>query len=430
MTDHEFLTNLPILNKKLQKEVEDNLIFRAWFQNVDFDAYQAANGQIKYHQKLAGTGAVHVMKDALAANSDHALMAMEMELSQDPKFGDQDLEGTGESLVNKYARIYVNLISGVANTKQGIMDKVRNDRMLDHYKRALPALRRWFAKTLNAQMISALYEGHSYNVTTGVASSPNGIGVVAKYHPNMYYNGIDPSALTGEITAIGTEGYNKTDQNIYDNVYTGYSNLKLISPYFLNELSDLCEARKIARIVKHEGADLYLTVMNREELNTLWQNSEFRAAVRYAFSGKGYKNPEFMPESYIYGDHFLMLDRHLPRAYNTTRRDFVGVNGWREIGQEGANNKFNRSIFVIGDGALGMEVDPDNDLQFEPEAYNFKQQQEIAGFIINGSSRKEYVSKDDEAAYFATNQSSKTFCAAKEVTNQSSLQVIVKARKA
>ena len=432
MTEHDFITNLAILNSALAKETHDNLLFSHWFSNVSFDEIILDNGQRDYRQFIDKPGIVHVMKGMLAQKGDHAMMAIEMGLDQDPKYGDQDLEGTGEVLQNEYAKIFVNLISGVVNVKQGEMDKLRNDRMLKHFERATPALRDWFIRALNAEMISALYEGHSENVTTGIANSPNGIGVSGKYHPNMYYNPIDPSTPAGgSITAIGTEKYNKTAAEINTAINSGYANLEYISPYMLDDLSYLCEYLHIKKAVDYKGQKLYLTVISRDEINMLKQNAAFRATVERAYSGKGEKNPLISAEAYIYGDHFLLIDAMTPRPWNVTLQNFKGsgAQGYRERGVATASY-YNRSLFVLGDGALGMETHPNVDLQFETEKYNFKQQQEVAGFCIKGIARKEYVSEDDESSYYATKNSSKTILStAYEAYNNSSVQVIVKASK-
>ena len=417
---HSFLTNLMAMEEKMRRERISNLFFYPFIGDVEMTLLE--NGQRDYYP----SGKI-VERLKMPANHDHILIPFEKNLSGDPKFGDANLEGTGEELDYMWLNAYINQMSHVVVKKKGNMDKLRDDRLLKLYLRAQRALTNWFVRWGNANFISALYEGHSWSLTAGITESVNGIGVSGKYHPNLYYNLVSASDGSGSITAIGTEGKNKTSSEIIAKVETDYSNMTLPSTYFFEALAVLCESRFIDRAVDHNGRKMWLLVMSREDYKNCMKQSDFRNTVKEAFSGKGFDSPLASLEAFVYSDFFIVLNNTATRKWDSDTNDFRGDNGY--FGLPTYNTSYNNNVMtVLGKGALGYAVDSENDLHFETENYNFKQQSEIAGMVIDGITRADFVDNDDRTNYFATGNSSRTILStAYSATNQSSLQVVVKA---
>jgi hypothetical protein len=417
MKEHDFLTNLAILEEKMRRETINNLIFAPFIGTME--AERLDNGQIDY--KPSGN-VVEMLK--WEANADHILMPMEKNLVGSPKYGDVDLVGSGEEMDYRWLKGFINQTSHVVNQKAGNMDKLRDDRVLKKYSRAATALRNWFSVMGNAHFISAIYEGHSSNITEPVTTAPNGIGAKVKYHPNMYYNTQNVgTAATGGISAVGTEFYNKTAAEVLDRAYTGGASLTLPGVYMLEKLGVLCENLRIVRAAEYKGSKYWLTVISKEDLNNLKQDSLFRTSVQNAYMGKETANPLFSNEVYIFAEFMFLIDRNATRKWNNTTGDFAGSNGYRGAPTYLTHN--NNVWTVMGKGALGYAKDAGNDLHFETEKSNFSQVMEIAGMQIDGINRADFVTEATNAAYFATKQTTKTVMTAQEVHNDSSMQLIV-----
>lgn len=427
ITHGDLVIYLMAMEERMKVETMDNLLFRRFFGDVAIDPQTMENGQIDYDYLPSGKIVEHYTAFA-KESTDYLQIPMEMNLEQEPGYGSQYMVGTGEELVNKFMRTYINEISGVVKKRSSTMSKLRNDQILKHFERALPALKRWFGPVMNMQFISALYEGHSLNCTTGLTNAPDGIGVSGKFHPNMYYNKVSASAGTGTIEPVGTEYYTKTEAEVDAAMIDAYADITAISPYFFDKLKEVLTKLHIEQTVDYKGNKLWAMVVSLEEISALNRNAAYRQTVERVMY-KNLENPLYSPEAYVYGGFMLIVDRLTTRKWYKTATDkgnFAGPLGYR--GQPTASTSANSNILtVLGKSSIGYANPFNYGLTFIPEDHNFRQIKEIAGLLTAGVSRGESVAKADIATFYVTGNETKTMLAtAKECYNTGSLQIAVK----
>ncbi|MCK5788237.1 MAG: hypothetical protein KAH32_04535, partial [Chlamydiia bacterium] len=114
------------------------------------------------------------------------------------------------------------------------------------------------------------------------------------------------------------------------------------------------------------------------------------------------------------------------RPWNSDLQNFVGANGWRSRGTYAiaASHEVNDCTYILGKGVLG--VSEPRKYRLKEESEDFESDIEVAGSIIDGIERVDFVASADEAAFFAKGNTSYTvYEAAKEVINSQLLMLMV-----
>lgn len=395
-----------------------------WFQWIgDIQAPERTNvGSLNHSDQIKmPTAVVHRLDGAKFRDegTDYVQMPMIVKLEQPEKYGSHYLVGTGENLRYKFRKAFINQMSGVVTLQKTVLDRLRTDKWEQVYDLAQPQITSWFSERMNANFTSAIYEGHSRNITEGLNNAPDGIGAKIVYHPNLWYF----SSATA-ITAVGTEGKCKTAAEL-NSVVTG-GNVKSINRDLLYGMAETLIANNIQKGFMLEGSPYWLAVVNQKTWHKIISVSDVRADVQHATSGAMYNNPLFTPKMYRWGDFVFLLDEKIPRGWNTdaTTEGFAGANGYHELPTNKAGAGYaNTSIVILGEGALGYAnvVEPKTEI----EEMNFKQQKELALMSVFGISRSDWVDKTLEETVNNVGNADRAVVGANIVKNQSSAIFLV-----
>ncbi|MHC1574039.1 MAG: phage capsid family protein, partial [Candidatus Syntropharchaeales archaeon] len=285
------------------------------------------NGQPKVSGLPSGNVIEH-QDFSIDGYKDTVLIPMLLNLNQAPAYGDQYLVGTGEKADLKYMRGALNQVAAVVNVKDGNMSRFRDMGALRVYREAIELLTNRMKEYDNAHIISALYEGHSSNVTAGLSVAPKGIGMTAHYHPNMYVNQIATDGTSGELAEVGTEKRNKTAAEIYSEVYTNYDSITYPSVYMLEAISRKLESLKIKPVKTWGGKPLYLMIVDTPTFYRLRRDSNIKAAITAGWTGvKKFNSPLFTWDYFVYDRYLILSDTLSARSFDTTTSTFSGSSG-------------------------------------------------------------------------------------------------------
>jgi hypothetical protein len=401
--------------------IENSLFFAPFTGEIKTSLVSNTDGTKTKEIVSMSNQIVERLSGFVADGTDNMLIPIRLGLNGNLMYGNQNFEGTGEELRYKWRKAFINQAGKTVEKLNGKMDRLRKSKLEQSYKAASPELALYFKKALNAEFISAHYEGHSLNVTTGLDNSPDGIGAKAIHHPNMYY--YDGAAADNVLTKIGAAGKNPTTAQITAALDTGYANLEEIDYDFISRAEELCEEKNIQKAVVYKGKKYWLATVDRVLWNKLKANTAFKNSIEEAFMGKEYDNPLFNHNTWIAGEFMFVSDKKVTRAWNNDTLDFAGTNGF--MGDPTyASAKGNSCINIFGTGALGWgNVDP---FSTAIQKYNFGLQSELLALSIYGIGRGEYVAEADENTYFAKGNATKSFLSsAVSVHNESSLSLIV-----
>lgn len=387
------------------------------------------NGQVKYSGIPSGN-VIERQDFMIDGYKDTVLVPMLLNLTQAPGYGDQYLVGTGEKAELKYMRGALNQVSAVVNVKDGNMSRYRDMGSLRIYREAMELLTLRMMEFDNGHIISSIYEQHSSNVTAGLSVAPNGIGMTAHYHPNMYVNQIATDGSSGILDVVGTEKMNKTAAEIYTEVLTNYASITHPSVYLLEAISRKLVQLKIKPIKYWGGKPLFLMVVDTPTFYRLRRDTTIKTAIESSWTGaKNFNNPMFAWDYFVYDKFLIVMDELSARSFDTTTSTFSGSTGRYYDLPTLPTSYENCCINVMGASAVGLVIPGEaGKLHTENEKTNFNQNEETAAFSIYGATRGEFVNEDRMDTYYAKKNSTRTFGAAEteEVTNQSSMQVIAK----
>jgi len=391
--DQDSKLNLAKVDEKMYRKVNDNLLFSNLIGLQKPDG-EDENGQKKY--KAAGT---IIEKSTVPINFsdgvDHGILTMENDLVGDPLYGDTAAAGTGEEWAWNHMRVHVNQTRKVVKVKSGDMSELRGNR----YKireRARPKLQQWFVEQQNAHFIQAIYEGASRNLTTGTTIAKNGIGLSARYPSNFYYQSADGTLTT--VQAAGA-GYNA----LATDITTASAAAKTpITNNTIEAAAVLAQELKIGQATMYKGKPMWVWVISPYILMKLRADTSWRAAeVAFTTGSRDGESPLVNGCVNAYGGFLWMVDLHAVRPWDTQLQNFAGRNGWRGRGtySTAVGHEINDCTYILGKGVLA--VSEPRKYRLKEESEDFDADIEVCGSIIDGIERVDFVSSDNDTAFFA-----------------------------
>ncbi len=397
--DQDSKLNLAKVDERMYRKVTDNILWKD-FIGLQQDAGRDENGQKKY--KASGS----IIEKSTAAiklsdGVDHGILTMENDLVGDALFGDTKAAGTGEEWDWNHMRVHVNKTRKVVKVKSGDMSELRGNRF--HVReRARPKLQNWFVEEQNAHYSQGIYEGASRNLTTGTTIAKNGIGLSSRYPSNLYLLG-----SSGTWTTAGTASYTKTATEM--DTASGTTMVALDSKS-IEKAALLCEELKIGKGSMYQGHAMWVWVISPYQLYTLRSSDTNWRAAEVAFAtGKSSPGNSPLVNGAInaYAGFIWIVDMLAVRPWDATAgiKSFAGTNGWRGRGTY-ATSEVHDCTFILGKGSLAVS---------EPKKYWLKEMSEdfdtdieVAGSIIDGIERVDFVDDSDEAAFFAKGKTAYT----------------------
>lgn len=374
--DYGFIGNDPVLatlDVMLQKETWYNTFWSKFAGFVEINQDENGNEDIRPSGQP-----IEILKGNRERGRDSMKVPFLMQLDGDPVYGDNVLKGTEEQQSLKWLRTYVNQWRHAVEAKSGAQAEQR----LEIYKlreKAKPQLQQWFSKWENQMVFQTLYEGASGNITA--AKTADGIGLKKRYHPNWYVNS------GGNLTAVGTEKYSKTNDNLDDADTAADTNM---TSAILEDLRVKCMELKIPQMVTENGDKYWVMLVHPQQANNLRQDSEFRHAQRYAFMGKAKDAPELSGIIGYYAGFAIFEDIVGIRGW-TSSSDSIAANGWLSIPATGTTTNLN--AIVVGRSAIGKGIA--DDLHFAEERDDYGNILGIGGAVLNGYGRADFVAEDD-----------------------------------
>ena len=415
--DQDSKLNLAKVDERMYRKVTDNILWKN-FIGLQQDAGKDENGQKKY----TASGAIIEKSTTpikFSDGVDHGILTMENDLVGDALFGDTKAAGTGEEWDWNHMRVHVNQTRKVVKVKSGDMSELRGQRF-NIRERARPKLQTWFTEEQNAHYSQAIYEGASRNLTTGTDVAKNGIGLSARLPSNAYYLG-----SSGTWTTLGTASNNKSKAN-FD---TGSAAAKVaIDTKSIDKAALLCQELKIGQAVMYQGKPMWVWIISPYQLYNMRQDTSWLAAERVFATGKARPGDSPLVSGAInaYAGFIFIVDFLAVRPWNSDLQNFVGANGWRSRGTYAiaASHEVNDCTYILGKGVLG--VSEPRKYRLKEESEDFESDIEVAGSIIDGIERVDFVASADEAAFFAKGNTSYTvYETAKEVINSQLLMLMV-----
>jgi len=384
--------NLAKVDRRMYRKVTDNILWKDMI-GLQQDAGRDENGQKNY--KASGS---IIEKSTtpikLSDGVDHGILTMENDLVGDALFGDTKAAGTGEEWDFNHMRVHVNKTRKVVKVKSGDMSELRGNRF-NIRERARPKLQNWFVEEQNTHYTQAIYEGASRNLTTGTAVAKNGIGLMARYPSNAYY-----LSASGTWTTLGTASKNKSAAN-FD---TASAAAKVaLDTKSIDAAALTCQELKIGQGAMYQGKPMWVWVISPYQLYNLRQDTSWRTAEVAFATGKMAPGNSALVNGAMnaYLGFIFIVDMLAVRPWNSDLQNFDGANGWRNRGTYAvaASHEINDCTYILGKGVLAVS---------EPTPYWLKEMSEdfdtdieVAGSIIDGIERVDFVGNDDEAAFFA-----------------------------
>ncbi|MEA2036346.1 MAG: DUF4043 family protein [Nanoarchaeota archaeon] len=414
--DQDSKLNLAKVDERMYRKVTDNILWKDMI-GLQQDAGRDDNGQKKYR----ASGKI-IEKSTTPINFndgvDHGILTMENDLVGDAFYGDTKVAGAGEEWDWNHMRVHVCQTRKPVKVKSGNMSELRGNRY-NIRERARPKLQNWFVEEKNANYTQAIYEGASRNLTTGLDVAKNGIGLSARFPSNAYYLG-----SSGTYTAIGTAGYNKSKAN-FD---TASAAAKVtLDNKSIDAAALLCQELKIGQGAKYKGKPMWVWVISPYILHQLRQDTTWLASERAFTNGKrSGESPLIDGAVNAYMGFIFKVDMLAVRPWNSTLQDFAGANGWRARGtyNTAAGHEVNDCTYILGKGALA--VSEPTKYSVKEEASDFESDIEVAGSIIDGIERVDFVSSSDESVFFAKGKDDFTvYETAKEVINNQLLMLML-----
>jgi N4-gp56 family major capsid protein len=315
------------------------------------------------------------------ANSDNMLIPFEKDLTGAPVFGDTVAKGTGEDQDFRWLRSYINQTRKVVKAQSGKMSDFRA-RKLKLIENAKPKLVKWWSKYINQDIFRSFYEGLGSNLSA--SKDYDALGVYKRYHPNVYCND------GGVLTTCGTEKQFSTAAQLDTAVGVTDTGLTVA---IVRSLAVKCLQLKIDKIVGKNGYKFWVLVVHPQQLKTLKNDTDYEAATNSAFSTHK-------------GDHPMLNGAVCEIEGFAIFSDIVGIRGWddatgRFFGDDDTNpidSMFeptaitdNYCAIVFGNQAVGFGVV--ESLGFGDEVDDFANVKEVAGIMIYGANRADFVTE-------------------------------------
>lgn len=376
LAEQDFIQNVAELNEDMHREAWYGTFFHAFVGDVAV-INDPSGEQIKTPSGMP----IERLTGFTEANSDNMLIPFEKDLIGAPVFGDTVAKGTGEDQDFRWLRSYINQIRKVVKAQSGAMSDFRA-RKLKLIENAKPKLVKWWSKYINQDIFRSFYEGLGSNLSG--SKDYDALGVYRRYHPNAYCND------GGVLTVVGTEKQFSTAAQLDTAVGVTDTGLTVS---IIRSLAVKCLQLKIDKIVGKKGYKFWVLVVHPNQLKTLKNDTDYEAATNSAFSTHK-------------GDHPMLNGAVCEIEGFAIFSDIVGIRGWddatgRFFGDDDTNpidSMFeptaitdNFCALVFGNQAIGFGVV--ESLSFGDEVDDFANVKEVAGIMIYGANRADFVTE-------------------------------------
>lgn len=376
LAEQDFIQNVAELNEDMHREAWYGTFFHAFVGDVD--VINDPSGEVI---KTPSGMPIERLTGFTEANSDNMLIPFEKDLTGPPVFGDTVAKGTGEDQDFRWLRSYINQTRKVVKAQSGKMSDFRA-RKLKLIENAKPKLIKWWSKYINQDIWRSFYEGLGSNLSG--SKDYDALGVYRRYHPNAYCND------GGVLTVVGTEKQFSTAAQLDTAVGVTDTGMTVS---IIRSLAVKCLQLKIDKIEGKNGYKFWVLVVSPMQLKTLKSDSDYEAATNSAFSTHK-------------GDHPMLNGAVCEIEGFVIFSDIVGIRGWddatgRFFGDDDANpinSMFeptaitdNFCALVFGNQAIGYGVV--ESLGFGDEVDDFANVKEVAGIMVYGANRADFVTE-------------------------------------
>jgi len=376
LAEQDFIQNVAILNQDLRRE--------AWYGTFwhhfvgDVKVINNPSGE----QIMAPSGKpIERLTQFVNASQDNMLIPFRRRLTGAPVYGDTVAKGTGERRTFNWLRSYINQTRKVVEAQAGKMSDLRAKK-LKLIENAKPDLVDWWAQYLNQDIYRAFYEGVGLNLSG--SKNYDALGVYKRYHPNVYCND------GGVLTVAGTEKAFTTAAQLDTAVGATDTGMTVA---ILQDLRVKALALKIPQIVTKNGYKFWVMVVHPAQAVTLKQDSDFEAATNSAFNGHRSDHPALKGALCEIAGFVIFEDIVGIRGWDNAAGGFYGDDDTNPIDSmfEPTTISDNYCALVFGNQALGMGVE--ESLNFGEEVDDFKNIKEVAGIMVYGANRADFVTE-------------------------------------
>jgi hypothetical protein len=417
--NQSFLANVAILEEKMAREAWYRSFWAGFAGIVKVSTETDENGNIIKNFTPSGMP-IEILNSPLEVGRDNMLIPLLKSLTGEPVYGDGLVSGTGGEQGLYWLRAYVNAISKAVIKESGTMSTLRT-KLYRLYEKAKPQLVDYFAKVENMNVFRTFYEGLSANLSAG--ENDDGLGLVTRYHPNWYYIS---SVTAPALTAVGTEKYFKTAANLDTAVSalstTGYWTKKALYAARVKAME-----LKIAPCLTKDNKAFWPLIMSPHSLNKLKADSTFVAEMNSAYTSKMREHPG-LSGIVAFSEGFAIFEDLVGvRAWDTTNDNLFGTTFATATEPPSSTlTASNLNAIVFGRQAIVKGVA--SSLRFTQEESNHKKVVEIAGEVVNGYNRNDFVDNDDAGessgdAFYKRNATA-TVSSALAAVNQSSMIIM------
>ena len=379
LAEQDFIQNVAELNEDMHRESWYGTFFHAFVGDVT-----VINDPSGKPLPTPSGMPIERLTGFTEANSDNMLIPFEKDLIGPPVFGDIVAKGTGEDQDFRWLRSYVNQIRKVVKAQSGKMSDFRA-RKLRLIESAKPKLIKWWSKYINQDIYRAIYEGLGSNLSG--SKDYDALGVYRRYHPNIYVND------GGVLTVVGTEKAFTTAAQLDTGVTAADTKF---SVSIVRSLAVKCLQLKIEKIELKTGDKSYqfwAMIVHPNQLKSLKNDTDYEDAINSAFNAQKVDHP-MLNGAVCEIEGFVLFS------------DIVGIRGWddatgRFFGDDDTNpinSMFepttvvdNYCAIVFGNQAVGFGVV--DSLSFGDEVDDFANVKEVAGIMIYGANRANFVTE-------------------------------------
>lgn len=377
------IENLAILEKRMQKESWHNTFWNKF--SGDVKVLTDDNGQKDY--ELSGKP-IEMLTQFIEEGRDNLLLPFLSDLFGDYVVGDTVLKGTGESMANKWSRVYINQVRKAVWKREGKMSEQRQ-KGLRMFEQAMPLLARYFSKVWNQEVARGYYEGISRNLS--LSNVNDGLGLYRRYHPNFY--GATGAGSTGVLKIAATEGQTPTAAELDTSVglVAGLTMTAKLLQAWRIKLLEL----KIPQMIVKGGYKFYPILMHPSSIKKLMQDSTFYSAQRSAYTSKMLDLPELAGAQHFYAEFAIFEDIASVRGWDDATGRFFGDDDVAPMTSELNATVItdNTCSIVFGNSSMARGIA--SRLQFTEEIDDHGNTEEIGGAIIDGFNRIEWAAEAD-----------------------------------
>ena len=371
----QFIANVAILSSEMAEESWDNTFWAPFSGNVDISTRE--NGQ----QIMRPSGnPIEILDSYIAEGRDNMLLPFLKRLAGSPSFGDTYIKGTGEKQSLWWLRSYINQVRKAVEANSGNMALQRQKayRMIE---RVRPQLQEWITMYENQECSRAYYEGVSQNLSASTALE--GLGVVKRYHPNLYTN------ATGVLTTAGTAKQFKTAAEL-DLAVTAAN--EPLNNEILTQLRIKMMELRIPQMVTEDGYKYWVLLAHPTQIATLLADTAYAGSTREAFSTLQ-SNPEMRGCVGYWQGFAIFEDIVAVRAWDNAAGGFFGDDDAVPFTSATEPTTITDNICAIAFGNQSMGKGVAEYPRFTTEIDDHENISEVAFRMQNGYNRADHVAE-------------------------------------